>query len=397
MRWYEYKMETDDLYAPDDLKAKLLAMTDQLTEEEKAQPMMKTDAPVPAQSAPVQPKKKLIRFPAKRVGALAACLAVCVVGYGAFATGQIGLGAKSSSPAVYYSADSTAAGMAAGGADRAAVDSPMAADYSLNTMALESGADNGTAVYSEDDAAAAAHSYSPGTVFCREILFAYHVTVAFARNEKRVSVAYVTRTRAYDGRYEKGRQSHTFSGLPAVLLPFSGRFQLLRCPYAAFLLSSATVPAGCSATFSALPVLVVFSVGFSRLARFGAKSMALRIAFAAAWIVFWKSRFDFSRSTLVGTRPIRAQTLSVRSYFLIRFPDFSQMMISAGVVARNFERMPSASARSFFSSAMVCHIVATMFLITRKISLSDLSAGSKSAPKKCCAVCTSSPSLLVEL
>ena len=158
MRWYEYKMETDDLYAPDDLKAKLLAMTDQLTEEEKAQPMMKTDAPVPAQSAPVQPKKKLIRFPAKRVGALAACLAVCVVGYGAFATGQIGLGAKSSSPAVYYSADSTAAGMAAGGADRAAVDSPMAADYSLNTMALESGADNGTAVYSEDDAAAAAHS-----------------------------------------------------------------------------------------------------------------------------------------------------------------------------------------------------------------------------------------------
>ena len=149
MRWYEYKMETDDLYAPDDLKAKLLAMTDQLTEEEKAQPMMKTDAPVPAQSAPVQPKKKLIRFPAKRVGALAACLAVCVVGYGAFATGQIGLGAKSSSPAAV---------MAAGGADRAAVDSPMAADYSLNTMALESGADNGTAVYSEDDAAAAAHS-----------------------------------------------------------------------------------------------------------------------------------------------------------------------------------------------------------------------------------------------
>ena len=58
--------------------------------------------------------------------------------------------------------------------------------------------------------------YSPGTVFCREILFAYHVTVAFARNEKRVFLAYATRTRTYDGRYEKGRQSHTFSGLPAV-------------------------------------------------------------------------------------------------------------------------------------------------------------------------------------
>ena len=155
MRWYEYKMETDDLCAPEDLKAKLLAMTDQLTEEEKNQPMMKT--PAPARPAPVQ-RKKPVRFPAKRVGTLAACLAVCAVGYGAFATGMIGLGAKSSSPAAYYSADSTAAVMAAGGVDRAAMDSPMAADYSLNSLSLESGADNGTAAYSADDAAAAAHS-----------------------------------------------------------------------------------------------------------------------------------------------------------------------------------------------------------------------------------------------
>ena len=157
MRWYEYKMEADDLAAPDDLKAKLLAMTSQLTEEEKNRPMMQAAAP--AQPAPEKKKKgKLIHFPRKQVGALAACLAVCVVGYGAFATGQFGLGAKSSSPAVYYSADSTAAAMAAGGVDRAAVDSPMAANYSLDTMALESSADNGTAVFSEDDAAAAAHS-----------------------------------------------------------------------------------------------------------------------------------------------------------------------------------------------------------------------------------------------
>ena len=155
MRWYEYKMETDDLCAPEDLKAKLLAMTDQLTEEEKNQPMMKT--PAPARPAPVQ-RKKPVRFPVKRVGTLAACLAVCAVGYGAFATGMIGLGAKSSSPAAYYSADSTAAAMAAGGVDRAAMDSPMAADYSLNSLSLESGADNGTAAYSADDAAAAAHS-----------------------------------------------------------------------------------------------------------------------------------------------------------------------------------------------------------------------------------------------
>ena len=154
MRWYEYKMEADDLAAPDDLKAKLLAMTSQLTEEEKNQPMMQAAAP--AQPAPEKKKKgKLIHFPRKQVGALAACLAVCVVGYGAFATGQFGLGAKSSSPAVYYSADSTAAAMAAGGADRAAVDSPTAADYSLNTLSLESSADNGVSTFSADDAAAA--------------------------------------------------------------------------------------------------------------------------------------------------------------------------------------------------------------------------------------------------
>ena len=40
MRWYEYKMETDDLHAPEDLKAKLLAMADTLPEEEKNRPMM---------------------------------------------------------------------------------------------------------------------------------------------------------------------------------------------------------------------------------------------------------------------------------------------------------------------------------------------------------------------
>ena len=33
MRWYEYKMEVDDLHAPDDLKAKLLAMQAQLPQE----------------------------------------------------------------------------------------------------------------------------------------------------------------------------------------------------------------------------------------------------------------------------------------------------------------------------------------------------------------------------
>ena len=77
MRWYEYKMEVDDLTAPDDLKAKLLAMTDTLTAEEKAEPMMA--APAPQTAAPLNTetkKKKPIHFPVKQLGTLAACLAV---------------------------------------------------------------------------------------------------------------------------------------------------------------------------------------------------------------------------------------------------------------------------------------------------------------------------------
>ncbi len=48
MRWYEYKMEVDDLHASDDLKAKLLAM--QPAEE----------APKPAKN-----RKKPSTFPAR--------------------------------------------------------------------------------------------------------------------------------------------------------------------------------------------------------------------------------------------------------------------------------------------------------------------------------------------
>ena len=144
MRWYEYKMEADDLRAPDDLKARLLAMTDQLTEKEKNQPMMKVPEPAPA--APVQKAagKKLIRFPAKQVGALAACAAVCVLGYGALSTGRLDIGAKSSAPMEYSAAS-------------VGETAPMAANYSLDTGAgaWESSTDNGISTFSADDAAAA--------------------------------------------------------------------------------------------------------------------------------------------------------------------------------------------------------------------------------------------------
>ena len=141
MRWYEYKMEVDDLTAPDDLKAKLLAMTDTLTAEEKAEPMMAAPAPQAAPAAPLnttEPKKKKpIHFPVKQLGTLAACLAVCVLGYSTLHLG-IGMGsAKSSAPALYAAegaANSSAASVAAGGFDlqHAALDStPEAVNYSL--------------------------------------------------------------------------------------------------------------------------------------------------------------------------------------------------------------------------------------------------------------------------
>lgn len=141
MRWYEYKMEVDDLAAPDDLKAKLLAMTDTLTAEEKAEPMMA--APAPQTAAPAAPlntetkKKKPIRFPVNQLGTLAACLAVCVLGYSTLHLG-IGMGsAKSSAPALYATegaANSSAASVASDSfaVQHAALDStPEAVSYSL--------------------------------------------------------------------------------------------------------------------------------------------------------------------------------------------------------------------------------------------------------------------------
>ena len=146
MRWYEYKMEADELHVPEDLKAKLLAMTDQLTEEEKNQPMM----PRPVSAAPAQPerrepKKKLIRFPAKQAGLLAACLAVCVVGYGALSTGTLSMGAKSSDVMEY----SAASVPALGAADRSTVD----LDGTEYGYGLENSADTGAAALSVGDAA----------------------------------------------------------------------------------------------------------------------------------------------------------------------------------------------------------------------------------------------------
>ena len=156
MRWYEYKMEADDLHAPEDLKAKLLAMAGTLPEEEKNRPMMPAQADNTAVVRPQElpQKAKLIHFPAKQVGALAACLAVCVLGYGALSTGKLDIGAKSSNMAL-YSANSSAASTAGGfTAQQAMLDAPEAATYSLDAGATDR-MNVGTDVLSENDAAAA--------------------------------------------------------------------------------------------------------------------------------------------------------------------------------------------------------------------------------------------------
>ena len=119
MRWYEYKMEVDDLHASEDLKAKLLAMQTKAadTSSTTAQPQT-TAAPAasPAVPTPVvkgPAKKPPIRFPWKRAAQLTACAAVCgLCLYGAVLSQNswngvtlLGSGGSASSSAASVAAD----------------------------------------------------------------------------------------------------------------------------------------------------------------------------------------------------------------------------------------------------------------------------------------------------
>ena len=145
MRWYEYKMEVDDVHASDDLKAKLLAMQAAAADTPGAQ-----STPKPALTlAPEISKKqkKTISFPAKRWAQLAACVAVCgVCLYGAVQAGSSKsitlLGGGSSD---HYSADSTAASTTAV--------APQAALYSMDDTENAAAADNGVSTFSAKSAA----------------------------------------------------------------------------------------------------------------------------------------------------------------------------------------------------------------------------------------------------
>lgn len=128
MRWYEYKMEVDDLHAPDDLKARLMAMQNQ-TPSQQTPPL---EFPAPAAEKPA--RKKPIRFPAKRFFGLAACLALCVVaGGGAFSVLHLG----AASTASLTAANTSRAAVTGSGSDTAlyamASSPEMASAYSMDS------------------------------------------------------------------------------------------------------------------------------------------------------------------------------------------------------------------------------------------------------------------------
>ena len=151
MRWYEYKMEVDDLHASDDLKAKLLALQANAAETPGAKSIA-----MPAPSPTPKKQKKPLRFPARRWAQLAACVAVCgVCLYGAVYAyewkGVTLLGGGSSSN---YSAAATKAA------------APQAAVYSMEDTenATYGSADNGISSFSAEDGYRSADTATGGSL-----------------------------------------------------------------------------------------------------------------------------------------------------------------------------------------------------------------------------------------
>ena len=151
MRWYEYKMEVDDLHASDDLKAKLLALQANAAETPGAKSIA-----MPAPSQAPKRGKKPRGFPARRWAQLAACAAVCgVCLYGAVYAyewkGVTLLGGGSSSN---YSAAATKAA------------APQAAVSSMEDTenATYGSADNGISSFSAEDSYRSADTATGGSL-----------------------------------------------------------------------------------------------------------------------------------------------------------------------------------------------------------------------------------------
>ena len=141
MRWYEYKMEVDEVHASDELKAKLLALQAKAQSEAEPPKAAPAEAPKAVVPAPA-PKKSPIRFPSRRAWQnIAAVAAFCVVAGGSallLSTGQIGIGgAKSSAPVRNEMSRS-----GSGAVSYAMAGAPEAASYALDST---NSADSGSA------------------------------------------------------------------------------------------------------------------------------------------------------------------------------------------------------------------------------------------------------------
>ena len=141
MRWYEYKMEVDEVHASDELKAKLLALQAKAQSEAEPPKAASAEAPKAVVPAPA-PKKSPIRFPSRRAWkGLAACAAFCAVALGATTVlhlGTIGVGgAKSSAPLRNEMSRS-----GSGAVSYAMAGAPEAASYALDST---NSADSGSA------------------------------------------------------------------------------------------------------------------------------------------------------------------------------------------------------------------------------------------------------------
>lgn len=91
MKWFEYKQEVDALRAPDDLKARLLAMQDAAQPEAGSTEPRRAGAFAAAQPVVSSPAgKPAKRFPWKRALSLAACFALGVVTCGAVMSNALG-------------------------------------------------------------------------------------------------------------------------------------------------------------------------------------------------------------------------------------------------------------------------------------------------------------------
>ena len=141
MRWYEYKMEVDEVHASDELKAKLLALQAKAQSEAEPPKAAPAEAPKAVVPAPA-PKKSPIRFPSRRAWKdLAACAAFCAVALGATTVlhfGTIGVGGAKSS--AYVSKEMSRSG--SGAVSYAMAGAPEAASYALDST---NSADSGSA------------------------------------------------------------------------------------------------------------------------------------------------------------------------------------------------------------------------------------------------------------